>query len=309
MLWAVSRWRPVWRVSFTEARALLRFGSHVVVSGMLDIFYTQGFALLIGKMYGVADVGIYARAQNTQNLPAGVISGIIGRISLPILASRIGDMEQLQRAAARSIRLAMAMVMPTMVGLAAMADVAVALLYGPAWAAAAPILAVLALASAFYPHGLIVQYGILAQDKSRAYLNLVALKIGLGLLSVVVGSFFGIMGLAYSQLAYSFGAIWLNAHAARRHLSYGYWQQFRDMAGLCVAAAGMGIGIVLLRSMTALHPAWEALIFIPAGAAIYLTLGLALRLEPVREALHIAASSLPKRRTAGPGSVQDRGKP
>lgn len=299
-LWIVSKWRPVFRFSFSEARSLFRFGSHVVISGMLDVLYTQGFALLIGKMYGVRDVGFYARAQNTQALPTGIISGIIGRVTLPVLAARADDGEGLRRAVSRSARLAMALSLPLMVGLASLSDVAIALLFGPAWAPAAPILSVLALAGSFYPHALLLQQGILAQDKSQAYMNLIMLKQALGLATMIVGSFFGIMGLAYSQLLYGFGGVLITGYAARRHFSYGFTEQFRDVAGIIAISAAMGLGILWISTATDFSPLVDALLLIPAGAFLYVLLALLFRVSPVLDLLQlVGGAASPMRRLGG----------
>lgn len=291
-LWLASRWRPAARFSFSEARALFRFGSHIVISGVLDVLYTQGFALLIGKMHGVRDVGLYARAQNTQALPTGIVAGIIGRVTLPVLATRVDDPEGLRRAVSRATRLAMALSMPLAIGLASLADAAVFLLYGPAWAPAGPILCVLAIAASFYPHAIILQHGILAQDKSQAYLNLIMAKQALALATMVVGSFFGIMGLAYSQIFNGIGGTLLNAAAARRHIGYGFGDQARDLGGVVAIAAAMGLAIAWLRAVTEFPPHLDAAVFIPAGAAIYVLLALVFRVGPVLEALQLSGTML-----------------
>ena len=293
VLWRVSRWRPAWTFSFSEARSLFRFGSHVIISGTLDVLYTQGFALLIGKMYGVRDVGLYARAQNTQALPTAVIAGIIGRVTLPVLANRVDNRDGLRRAVSASTRLAMAIALPVAVGLSSLSEVAVALLYGPAWAPAAPILAILAIAASFYPHAIIVQYGILAQDRSRAYLNLIVAKLSFALVTMIVGSFFGIMGLAYSQIVSGVVGTLMNADAARRHVGYGFGEQARDLAGVIAISGAMGLCLAWLTAATDYPPLVDAAVFVPAGAAIYALLAMLFRVRPVLEAFDLGRSMLP----------------
>jgi O-antigen/teichoic acid export membrane protein len=292
-LWLASRWRPSRVFDFAATRPLFRFGSHVVVSGVLDVLYVQGFALLIGKMHGVASVGLYARAQNTQALPVGIIATMIGRVTLPLLATRVDDPEGLRRAVARATQLAMAISLPMTLGLASLAETAVLLLYGPAWAPAGPILCILAIAACLYPQAIILQHGILAQDKSQQYLNLIMAKQALALATMIVGSFFGIMGLAYSQLLNGLGGTILNCLAARRHISYGLRDQARDLGGIAALSVTMALTIAWLSATLDYPPLVEAALLIPGGALLYLLLALLFRVRAVLDALQLVASMLP----------------
>jgi PST family polysaccharide transporter len=210
-----------------------------------------------------------------------------------VLANRVDNRDGLRRAVSASTRLAMAIAMPVAVGLSSLSEVAVALLYGPAWAPAAPILAILAIAASFYPHAIIVQYGILAQDRSRAYLNLIVAKLSFALVTMIVGSFFGIMGLAYSQIVSGVVGTLMNADAARRHVGYGFGEQARDLAGVIAISAAMGLCLTWLTAATDYSPLVDAVVFVPAGAAIYVLLAVVFRVRPVLEAFALGRSMLP----------------
>jgi teichuronic acid exporter len=295
MLWIVGGWRPLARFDRHSSRPLFRFGGHMVVTGFLDVLYMQGFALIVGKLHGVREVGLYNRAQQTQWVPSGVLMQVIGRITLPLFAARAADDEALRRAVRRSIRLTMAINAPIMTGLALTSDLVIKLLFGPAWAEAAPILSVLAIAGLLYPTALINIQALLAQDRSRYFLWMTVIKQGVGVAAVAIGSFFGVMGLAYAVFAYCLVGFVINAWPARRFLRYGPVAQALDLLPILLLAGAMGALLAAMRPFLDVAPLVELAILTAVGAILYVGAALTVRLEAMDDALGLGLQLLPER--------------
>jgi O-antigen/teichoic acid export membrane protein len=252
------------------------------------VLYSQGFALLVGKLHGMTDLGFYSRAASTQQLPTHVLSSIIGRVALPLFATRSDDHEALQRGLRTSLQLVMLVNLPLMTGLALLPDLVILVLFGEKWLPAAPILAILAWSGLIFPMHVLNLQLILAQGRSRTYLQLELLKKAGGIVFVVIGSFFGIMGLAMAQLLFSFVALAINVAPVGRSIGYGLIAQLRDLLGLAGSTAFMAVVVVSARHVMVAPPLPALLMLTGIGAAAFVAAGLLFRVEAVREGMDLA---------------------
>lgn len=285
--WIVSPWRPSLHRRFQTIRSLFNFGAWVSVGLLLEVLYTQGSALLIGKLYGVRDLGFYNRAMSTQLLPSNILAQIVSRIALPLFASRAAEPDALQRGLKMAIGLAMMLNLPAMVGLAILAPEVVVVLFGAKWLPAAPILSILALSGILLPlHNINLQM-VLAQGHTRVFLRNEIAKKTIGVTCMLVGSMFGIVGLAYSQVAYSLLAAIVNTRPSHVSLGYGLVSQMRDLSGIFLAALVMAAGLFFLKAALDLEPLPTLLVCTAAGGLLYLATGLLVRSASFMDALSL----------------------
>lgn len=284
-LWWVSDWRPAWRVHFLSIRDLFGFGARISLSSTLEILYGKGFALIIGKAYGAADLGLLERASNTTGLPTGIISQIIARTALPLFAARTGDPEGLRRGFKRSVSLAMLLSLPLMAGLALLSDLVVLNLFGPKWMPSAPLLAITAIGGMLVPLHVLNLQLLLAQGDSRRFLRLEIQKKAVGVFIFGAGCFFGIAGVAYASIVFAIVAYIFNARPTRESISYGLLAQLYDLRGIFAAAVFMSAGVLALKSVLTLPPLPELAVLVGVGGVLYAGFGFVLRLHAFREGL------------------------
>lgn len=294
-LWLVSDWRPNWHCRVSAIRRLLNFGVWISLSGVLELLYSQGFALLIGRVYGVRELGLYNRAVGVQQLPGGVFSSIFVRVALPHFSALVNDTEALRRSVRTAICVAMFVNLPIMAGLALVSDLVIVTLFGDQWVQAAQILSVLALSGTVLPLHVINLQLLLAQGCSGTFFRIGVLKKVFGIACVVVGSLYGVLGLAYSQLVFAVIALALNGGPTRRTLEYGPLRQLRDISDIVLATIVMAAAVLVLKSQLNYPPLIELLILVAAGAATYVFAGLLLRLRSFRAVLALLAIFLTRR--------------
>jgi O-antigen/teichoic acid export membrane protein len=94
-IWAICPWRPSWKFSFDSLRVLWAFGGYMAAANLLDVSYSRLYTLLVGKLYGTADLGFYNRAINVQNLPAQSIGNLLLRAAFPIFSKAAHDTQLL----------------------------------------------------------------------------------------------------------------------------------------------------------------------------------------------------------------------
>lgn len=287
-LWIVGNWTPNLRFRFTDIRRLFGFGAWLSVASVLDVVYTQGFSLLVGKLHGVRELGLYNRASSTQLLPSTVLSLIISRVALPLFVPRVDDQNATRRGMRMAISIAMLLNVPIMVGLVLLPDMVIGVLFGVQWLPAAPILRILAISGVFYPMHVINLHVLLAQGNSRSFLYIEVAKKIVGILLVIVGSIFGVYGLAWAQVLASIVSLALNAGATQRSLDYGPMRQLFDLRGIFACAAVMATFIWLAGAWITLPPLLALGIIIPSAASIFFACGFAFRMRSFVEAAGVA---------------------
>jgi O-antigen/teichoic acid export membrane protein len=286
-MWMVSPWRPSSHWHFRTGRSVFNFGTWIAIGQLLEVLYTQGSALLIGKLYGVRDLGFYNRAASTQLLPGNVLTQIVGRIALPLFSARTNEPDALRRGLRMAVGLAMMLNLPAMVALALLSPEVIVVLFGAKWLPAAPILSILAISGIFLPLHSINLHLVLAQGNTRIFLRNEIAKKTIGVTCMLVGSVFGIVGLAYSQVVYSLLAAVVNARPSQVSLGYGLFRQLRDLAGIFVATAVMAAGIAVLKIVLDVGPLPTLIVCTAAGSLLYLLTGFLVRSASFMEALSL----------------------
>lgn len=301
-MWAVSDWRPRFVLSFAETLPLLAFGAWLSLSSVLEVFFTQGFSLLLGKLHGVRDLGLYNRASNTQQLPSTIFSVIIARVALPLFAPRANDREGTLRGFKMATGFLMLLHVPVMVGLMLVPGQIIETLFGAKWLPAAPILAILALGGILYPLHVMNLQVLIAQGQSRLFFRIEILKKTAGITCVLIGSVFGIEGLAWSQVAASVIAMVLNSNPTRRSLGYSGWRQLWDLRGIFACAGVMaGVSVLAQWMMRGYAPQIQLLVVVPVAALAYGAAALMGRLRSLLDALAILRTLFLSRRVATGG--------
>jgi teichuronic acid exporter len=272
-LWFAIDWRPTLHFRFETIRELFSFGAWVSVGNVMEVLYTNGFSFVIGKLHGVRQLGFYNQASATQLLPSSALSTIVSRVALPLLASNQDDPDALRRSLRLAIRSVMLVNLPAMAGLVILSDLVVTVLLGPRWLPAAPILSILALGGILFPLHVINLQLVLARGQTATFIKIEITKKTVGIACVLVGSVFGIIGLAWSQVVYSVVAFLINTGPARRDLGYGPLRQFSDVAWIAVVTLLMCAAVYLARMMLSTGPLATLALCTLSGAAFYAALG------------------------------------
>jgi O-antigen/teichoic acid export membrane protein len=161
------------------------------------------YALLIGKLHGVRELAYYTRADNTKQIPVDVLSDAFARVIFPVFSAAAGDTERLRNGVRLSVQTMMLIQLPMMFGLMATAENCIYVLFGERWLSVAPILQVLCIAGMFWPLQVINLNVLKAQGHSDLFFRLEIVKKIVGIISLLIGSFYGVMGIAWCQVAYS----------------------------------------------------------------------------------------------------------
>ena len=215
LLWLMHPWRPQWAFSSSSLRSFFKFGGFLLWTGLLSTLYSNLYALLIGKMHSVQDVGFYSQAQRLQQLPVSVITGVVGRVAFPVFSAVADDKLRLARGMRKALLSVMFINIPLMLGLMVLADQLVLTLLGSAWLPSVPVLQVLAVGGLLWPlHALNIDV-LKAQGHSALNARIQAVKLTIAITLLVATSPYGIVAIAYGQVFASLIVFFINAYYSK----------------------------------------------------------------------------------------------
>lgn len=228
-LWSFCKWRPKFIFSLSSATRLFRFGGYLLASGILEILYNRIYSLLIGKFYGPEELGFYNRADSTRQLPGGILAGFLSRVTYPIYSSTANDKDGLKNLVKISLCSIMLINVPMMLGLAVVSKPLTLLLFGSQWLPIVPVLQILCIGGIFLPMHVINLNVLMSLGHSRLFFRIEIIKKIFGSLFIILGTFYGIIGIAWSQAIFGIIAVFINAYYTRKHLDYGAISQLYDL--------------------------------------------------------------------------------
>lgn len=283
LLWHYSNWRPLFAFSRDSFKRLFGFSGWMFGSAMLDTLYQQGYSLLIGKFYGTRDLGLYNRADSTQQFPASILTGMLARVALPLFSSVNKEKERLRSGVRMSVRSMMLIMVPSMMGLAVLAETLISVVFGERWLPAAPILQVLCAVGMLYPLQVINLNALQAQGHANLFFRLEVVKKSSGILLLIIGSFFGLMGIAWSRVIQSIIALMINGHYTRKFLGYSMREQIMDCLPSFVLSVVMAASVAMAETQIQFGGIVDLILLILLGAAIYVSSNVLLGISAFRE--------------------------
>jgi O-antigen/teichoic acid export membrane protein len=245
----ISQWRSgftlPWPLRLEGAGPIMRFGggsSLLVLSGSLGGKLPD---LIVGRLIGEAAVGLFARAGGLAMQLRYLVSGAIAGVFYPAFA-RVRDRgEPLGGPYERVVACYCAVVWPSMLGLAVLAEPLVRLLYGERWLGTVPLLQWIAVSQIlFVALPLHVELPILlGRMKALIHRNLLDTLASIVLLAG--GAWISLEWAAASRVAY--GAVWIAIYASflRGLIGFG-WPAMLANYGRSALAALAAIAPLLI---------------------------------------------------------------
>ncbi|GAA2030224.1 lipopolysaccharide biosynthesis protein [Pseudokineococcus marinus] len=213
---AAVRWWPRHFISGRSLRELWRFSGGLLGFNVVNYWGRNADSLLVGRVLGAAPLGLYNRAYNLMLLPITQVTAALGRVMFSALSAMQGDHARMRSAYLRSLRVINTVTVPMLVGLAAVSDGLVPLLWGPNWTATIPVLQVLCIAG--LPQCISTSVGWLYQATGRTTVMFLMGVVGtvVGVVAIVVGLQWGVVGVAVAVLVRYWLMLPVGVHVAGR---------------------------------------------------------------------------------------------
>jgi teichuronic acid exporter len=240
-LWIFNRWRPALRFSVLHLKEHFHFGYKLLLSGLLDTAWRNIYLLIIGKYFTAEALGYYSRADMFKQAPSSNITGVVQRVSYPVLSQVSHDSVRLRAGYHKMIVCSSFITFVLMIGMAAVAESMIVSLLGTEWKESVWMLQIICFAGMLYPlHALNLNI-LNVMGRSDLFLKLEVIKKTLAVPVIILGVRYGIHWLLFGMVFNSFIALFLNSYWSGKLISYSTLEQMKDilpsfLLSICMAA-------------------------------------------------------------------------
>ncbi|MBS0540490.1 MAG: lipopolysaccharide biosynthesis protein [Proteobacteria bacterium] len=292
--WIVCRWRPARPARTEGVRSLLGYGASVTGSGLATAFSRSIDQILIGWLWGPAALGLYERTTRLLLMPVNTINAPVYAAAMPALSRLNDDPVRYRQVFGQVMQKLALLTMPAFALAAVTADWLVAILFGPSWKEATPLVALFSVSALYLPTLLAAGLLYMSQARTGEMLRATLIDTGLCVASIVGGLHWGTTGVAAALALVGITlrlpvGLWL----AARHGPVRTAQIWRAIAPPASAAAAVAAAAMLVRRV---EPAPTLTGIVAVGAAALLSVLLVLLAWPETRRELLSLMTLPARR-------------
>ncbi|MBO4853857.1 MAG: lipopolysaccharide biosynthesis protein [Oscillospiraceae bacterium] len=290
-------WKPKRIFSFVRFKALFSFGWRVTCTGLIGNVFEQLKGLLIGAKYEASDLAYYNKGDEIPALVTNNINSAVNSVLFPVLTKYQDDWVSVKSALQRMMKLTSFVLMPVLLGIAAVSDTLVSALLTEKWLPCVPFLRVLCVQYCFNVLSTVNLQALKAIGRSDITLKLEFIKKPILLAFILLAINISPFAIAVGALIYNVLAMVINAVPNGRVIRYGVWEQIRDTGGAFLLAATMAV-VVWLVGRCRIDLYWLLALQILVGAVYYVGVALLFRSESLRYLFQTAKELLHGRRGA-----------
>jgi teichuronic acid exporter len=272
---AFAPWLPGFRIGGERVAEVVRFSLATTGIKVMWALRECANAVILGKITGqAATVGLYTMANDLASLPGTKISPVVNMVCSPVMAELQADVDAMRAAFYRAVRLTAAIVIPTTVGMALVADDLVIVLLGPKWQAAVLLLRLICAYTTLRAVDSLLPPVLLARRRERfLFWYCFALLIVMPSMAVLGAFWDGAPGVVlFSTPAYCVATIRL-ARETLGELETNFLELWSQIWPIVAAAAAMAAIVFLLGAVMSAEPLdarWLRLALLSlAGAVTY----------------------------------------
>lgn len=239
--WYCSPWRPVLIFDGASFKVHFHYGYKLTLSSMIDKLYQNIYTIIIGKFYMPAQLGFYSRADSISQLPIGIISSAVNKVTFPMFVNLSHDNEQLVYVYRKVMLQVLFWMAPTLIALCVVAEPLFRLMLTDKWLPAVPYFQILCVAGITYPIHAYNLNILKVKGQTHLFLRLEMIKKVLCVIGILCVFPFGIYGLLYFQLFFSFFGLYINSIYTVRFINYPFVKQIGDILPTLFISGLVGI--------------------------------------------------------------------
>lgn len=279
-----NKWCPSLLFNFDSFRRLFGFGWKLLASSLIDTFYKNIYYVIIGKLFSAIDLGYYTNAQRIREIISQSVTSSVQKVSYPVLSSIQGDSVRLKIGYQKIIKNSVYITFPIMIGLAAVAEPFIVVIFGENWINSIPYLQILCFAGMLFPLQAINLNILQVKGRSDLFLKLEIIKkiIGISFIILVVLLKLGIITLLWTSVINSVISYFINSYYSAQLLSYSTRDQIKDITLIFVISAVMGLGVYISGTVISDNNIVKLFIQIIMGVLIYTSLSILLKIEELK---------------------------
>ncbi len=271
--WMLFAYYSQWVFSLSagknEIKELWKYIKYVLGSQLLNFSVNNLDTMIIGKVSGTYELGLYNTAFRLISLPQEIIRSIFNRVLISKYAKHQSELHIIRAIHLKTSKLVAFFTFPINIGLILFANSFVILVFGEKWSEMSYILQLFAIISFFKPLGVINSTIYLSQGQTKLqfYVNIFLKSTVIP--AILVGSFWGVYGILYGMLAAAVINFYPNFYFSSRIIGLKVSEVLKNLMGVIIPLSGTAFISSILKQTYFVEATWTNFIAI---LSIYLLL-------------------------------------
>ena len=215
----VARPWPKFEFNLIRTKKVIDRGKWVTLFGVFDYIYTQSDNIVVGRLLGLAPLGIYQNAYKISTTPLTEVGDIFFRVTFPVFSKISGDAARLKKAFLKNTLVNFILMSLAGIFIFVFAAPIVHILFGKGWEVAIPVVKLLSILGVV--RGVASSTGslLIAKEKQK-YTAIVTMVSALGLWATIIPFTrnYGIIGAGLSAIVGTLISIPFTIYFTRRVL-------------------------------------------------------------------------------------------
>lgn len=297
LLWKLNPWKLRFIFDKNSFRSLYKFGGLILLSNIIETIYVNIQSLIIGKCFSVKTLGYYTQAKKLEDVPVTTLNKIIEQVTFPVFSLFQNRLPELKENVKKNVKAITFLNFPLMVLLIVIAPSLFRFLFTEKWLFSVPYFRILCFEAMLYTLNTANTNVFKAMGKGYIYFKVQFLKRIVGLITIVIGLWFGIWGMMWAIALNSHIYFFVNAWVSGRLFHYGIREQLKDVwANYLLAFVVGGMTCCLTMVIKPEHFLSQLILEVIFFTLIYLFLAYWFKLEGLVIYLRIFYYSLNKKR-------------
>lgn len=243
ILFIIVRWTPKLTYSRYRMKSLISYGWKLMAASTISSIFENLNSLIIGKRFSPQELAFFTQGQSYPRQIGTNINSTISRVMFPALSGYQSDVKKMKIMVRRSIKTSTFIMSPLLVGLALISEPLIKLLLTEKWMGIVPFIQIFSIYYIFVPVHTVNLQAIKALGRSDLFLKLELIKrfYGVSILLLMLAIFDTVTSIALGMIAQTLISCIVNSFPNKKLISYGYFEQFKDIIPNIGISAMMGI--------------------------------------------------------------------
>src|SRR3989449_4704477 len=269
--WLCCPWRPGSPRKHINIDHLVKFGRDLTGFNVVVFLTANLDQILIGKLYGPAQLGIYRQAYQLLFSLVWQLVSPVNRVAEPTLSFLQDDAERYRKYYQKIVTTVNVVMMPMILFLVIYSHEIVLVMLGKKWIEATDIFRILAISAFIAPASDSTGFLLVTCGKTKRYLNLGLITGVILLLSFGIGVVWGTLGVAYGYLVATYTLLALRLYYSFEGTPVSARAFFKAIEQPLVASFAMMIVLVIFNKLVMINNSLVLLtISLPVATVTYL---------------------------------------
>ncbi len=229
LYWLMNAWKPSFLFDKRSFKSLFGFGSNLMVSDLLRLFFQNLYSIVIGKVYAAQELGYFTRATLFKQVPCALVITILKNVIFSAMVKVIDDKVKVKKLLVRSIRLTGFLLFPIIIILLFYSKLLVVVLLTDKWLPIVILLQILSLEIIFSSIRHINMNFLNANGRADLFLRVEIIKNTFTAVAILITYRLGLIPITISYVVISFFGFLINTYYSDRFIKYPAIEQLKDL--------------------------------------------------------------------------------